>query len=193
MNLGLARGKVRLAPYDTDWKREFAREAASLRSALGQIILQVEHIGGTSIEGMMAKPIIDLMVVISSAISRTAMEEPLAKLGYEYRANGCTHDRIFFAKGVSTCRTHYLSITQLHLQFYKEKLAFRDYLRTHPQAAMDYCRLKQKLAALYQNDRALYTEGKRAFVEQILSDACDARPSVIFEIGGTGTLSYKGR
>ena len=182
MSLGLERGRVHLAPYDPDWKREFEQEAALLRSVLGKRVLQVEHIGRTSIEGMTAKPIIDLMGVVSSDISRIAMRGPLAQLGYEYRANGCTHDRIFFAKGPRTSRTHYLSITELDSQFYKEKLVFRDYLRTHPNAALDYCRFKQKLAALYQNDRAPYTEGKRAFVEQILSNAC-----AYFETGATGT------
>lgn len=175
MSLGLARGQVRLAPYNSEWKCEFEQEAGRLRLIAGEILSQIEHIGSTSIEGMIAKPIIDLMCVVAKRVSVTEVQLQLAELGYEYRTNGCTSDRIFFARGPITCRTHYLSITESNSQFYKEKLAFRDYLRTHPTAVVEYCLLKQTLAARYSNDRSSYTEGKRAFVEQTLADACAVR------------------
>ena|SRR5690242_630999 len=167
MSLGLPRGNVQLAPYDTEWKSQFEREAVLLRSTLGDRVLRVEHIGSTSVRGMIAKPI-DLMCVVSNGVS-TALPQQLERLGYEYRANGSTHDRLFFAKGPHDCRTHYLSITELDSQFYKEKLAFRDYLRAHPDAVHKYCRLKQQLAARFASDRASYTEGKRGFVDEILA------------------------
>lgn len=167
--IGLQRGKVQIVPHHAEWKTAFQREAILLRSVFADAILNIEHIGSTAIEGMAAKPIIDLMCVVSSLEEAKSFRTRLETLGYEYRPDESVPDRIFFAKGPRSNRTHHLSLTEPDSTFYKEKLLFRDYLRTHTEAAEKYCRLKEELADKYADNRGAYTEGKSDFVKQILS------------------------
>src|ERR1051325_5102018 len=85
-------------------------------------------------------------------------------VGYEYRPDESVPGRLFFAKGPRSNRTHHLSLSEPGSTFYKEKLLFRDYLRSHADAAEEYRGLKEGLADRYAANRALYTEGKKAFV-----------------------------
>ena len=167
--IGLERGKVLVVPYQTGWKSAFRREAALLRSTFGAGLLRVEHIGSTAIEGMAAKPIIDLMCAVACLDGARAFRPRLEALGYEYRPDEALPDRLFFAKGPRSRRTHHLSLSEPGSRFYEEKLLFRDYLRAHAEAAEEYRRLKEGLAGRYAADRASYTEGKRVFVERILA------------------------
>lgn len=167
--LGLERGKVLVVPYQPGWKSAFRREAALLRSTFGAGLLRVEHIGSTAIEGMAAKPIIDLVCAVAGLDEAEAFRQRLEALGYEYRPDETLPDRLFFAKGPRSRRTHHLSLTEPGSRFYEEKLLFRDYLRAHAEAAEEYRGLKEGLAGRYAADRASYTEGKRAFVERILT------------------------
>ena len=168
MIIGLARGKVQLEQYEPEWKTLFEREAALLRSAMGVAAQDIEHVGSTAIENMPAKPIIDLVVVVGSLKEAGAWIPTIEALGYEHRPNDTVADRLFFAKGPASQRTHHLSLTESRSKFYAEKLLFRDYLRSHRQAFEEYLELKQQLAQRYAKDRNSYTEGKRSFVEQII-------------------------
>jgi GrpB-like predicted nucleotidyltransferase (UPF0157 family) len=118
---------------------------------------------------MAAKPIIDLMCAVASLDKARALRPRLEALGYEYRPDESVPGRLFFAKGPRSNRTHHLSLSEPSSTFYKEKLLFRDYLRTHADAAEEYRGLKEGLADRYAANRALYTEGKKAFVERILA------------------------
>ena len=169
--LGLARGTVRLLAYSPEWKELFEKEAALLRFLMGSAIQKVEHIGSTSITGMSAKPIIDLVAVVQSLNEARVWITALHSLGYEYRPNDTVADRIFFAKGPRISRTHHLSLTEITSNFYTEKILFRDYLRCHRDAFAEYLTLKRELALQYPNDRESYTAGKRAFVERIIRSA----------------------
>ena len=166
--IGLARGTVRLLPYQLKWKVFFAQEAALLRSRMGAAALRIEHIGSTAIEGMSAKPIIDLMVAVQSLNEAEVWIPTLEALGYEYRPDEAVADRLFFAKGSHSRRTHHLSLAEPTSKFYAEKLLFRDYLRSRQEAFGEYLRMKQELALRHAEDRGSYTVGKKAFVERIL-------------------------
>jgi GrpB-like predicted nucleotidyltransferase (UPF0157 family) len=166
--IGLARGTVQLQLYVPEWKTIFEREAALLRSAMGVAAQHIEHVGSTAIEGMPAKPIIDLVVVIGSLDKAGVWIPTLEALGYEERANDTVADRLFFAKGPPSRRTHHLSLAESRSKFYTEKVLFRDYLSSHRQAFDEYVELKQELAQRHPKDRNSYTEGKRGFVEQII-------------------------
>jgi GrpB-like predicted nucleotidyltransferase (UPF0157 family) len=177
--IGLERGKVRIVSYQAEWKPLFLQEAALLESILSDAILQIEHIGSTAIEGMAAKPIIDLMCVVSNLREAESFRAPIEQAGYEYRPDDAVPDRLFFAKGPRSNRTHHLSLTERGSDFYNEKLAFRNHIRKHPQAADEYRKLKERLAERFANDRGAYTEGKRAFVERILKLAAKSKDSLI--------------
>jgi GrpB-like predicted nucleotidyltransferase (UPF0157 family) len=169
--IGLKRGTVELSPYRSEWKRLYETEAERLQSIVGDRLLACEHIGSTAIEGMAAKPIIDLLAVVEDLeIARDLVPE-LEAHGYEYRPDGDVRGRLFFAKGPRTNRTHYLSLTERDSDFYREKIAFRDYLRERPAVAREYEQLKRELANEHPDNRDEYTEKKGVFIERILERA----------------------
>jgi len=175
VTLGLERGTVQIQKYSADWNCLFEREAALLRSVMGAAAAQIQHIGSTAIEGMPAKPIIDLIVVVGSLSAAGIWIPTLATLGYAYRTNDTVADRLLFVKGPTNRRTHHLSLAEVSSNFYIEKIVFRDYLRSHFEAFAEYVQLKMKLAQGYPQDRASYTEGKRTFVEHIIHIAKEAQ------------------
>src|SRR5262249_2101571 len=166
--IGLARGTVQVVQYQPGWRDLFAQEALLLRSAMDQEALEIEHIGSTSLEGMPAKPIIDLMVAVPDLTKAQRWIPRLEELTYEWRPERDVPDRLFFAKGPRNQRTHHLSLAERSSNFYQSKLLFRDFLRQHRDAFVEYQLLKLQLAKQHAQDRASYTKGKEAFVERIL-------------------------
>lgn len=167
--VGLPRGTVRVVPYQPEWRSLFEAEAVLLRSVMGDAALGVEHVGSTAVEGLDAKPIIDLIVAVRDLREAEEWIPKLEAPGYEFRPDAGIPDRLFFAKGPRTWRTHHLSLAEPSSKFYTEHLLFRDYLRANPEAFEEYRALKHELARRYAGDRASYTEGKRAFVKRILT------------------------
>jgi GrpB-like predicted nucleotidyltransferase (UPF0157 family) len=173
--VGLERGAVVLEPHQLVWKRCYEEEVERLESSTDNRLDGYEHIGSTAIEGLAAKPVIDLLAVVGDlSDARTTLVPVLEHHGYEYRP-GDVRGRLFLAKGPRTNRTHYLSLAERHSDFYVEKVAFRDYLREHPDIAAAYGSLKRELAAEHPDDRSAYTEGKGAFIERVLETAMDGR------------------
>lgn len=165
--IGLARGTVRLVPYQAEWKDLFDKEYMRLRVALRENSLRMEHVGSTAIEGMDAKPIIDMLLAVDDLKRSRVLVSQLQGLGYQPKADDDVPERIFFTKGTSARRTHYLSIAEPDSEYWSSNTRFRDYLRTHPDAAEEYMALKRKLAELYPEDRPAYTEGKNEFISKI--------------------------
>lgn len=169
MNLGLQRGKVRLSPYDPEWAEYFILESTQIKSRFGDKLLGIEHIGSTSIPGMDAKPILDLMVAVSSIDDYDIYDTLLQKLGYSFRQdNRIEQEHVLFVKGPEEKRTHYLKLTTLGSDFWREHIVFRDYLISHPERAEAYCKLKQRLLAKYPDDRPRYTDEKAAFIRETI-------------------------
>jgi GrpB-like predicted nucleotidyltransferase (UPF0157 family) len=164
--IGLARGVVKVVSYSPEWPRCFEEEAARLREALGERI--IEHVGSTSIEGMDAKPIIDLLVAVENLQEAEDFCPVLEQMGYERRPNGDLPGRVYYAKGPQDFRTHHLSFSVPGSDFWRDHVAFRDHLRAHPQAAEAYRKIKHDLAQQFRHDRAAYTEGKAVFITRIL-------------------------
>lgn len=167
--IGLERGTVELREHRPEWKDLYESEVERLRSIVGDCAF--EHIGSTAIEGVAAKPIIDLLAVVPDSGEAKALIPVLEEHGYEYRPNAAGTDRLFFAKGPPTNRTHYLSVTEQGSDFHTEKLAFREHLRRHPDVAAEYEALKRSLAADYPDDRTAYTRRKGPFIETVLQKA----------------------
>lgn len=169
--VGLPRGTVLVVPYRPEWKTLFEEEAALLRALLGAAALSVEHTGSTSVEGMDAKPIIDLLVAVADLEEARGLIPKLEAEGYEFRPETDIPDRLFFAKGARELRTHHLSLAAASSNFYRDHLLFRDYLRARPAARAEYRALKQRLAREFPHDRASYTEGKSDFIKHVLETA----------------------
>ncbi|HEX8118368.1 MAG TPA: GrpB family protein [Pyrinomonadaceae bacterium] len=165
----MERGTVRLEPHAEAWHRLFAEEEARVREASGGRVVAVEHVGSTAVCGLSAKPIIDIAAAVLAAADAEACVAPLEKIGYEYRGDGGIPGRYYFVKGDP--RTHHLHMVELGSDFWRNHLAFRDYLRQHRGAAEEYEKLKRGLASKYLRDREAYTEGKSAFIEEVLKKA----------------------
>jgi GrpB-like predicted nucleotidyltransferase (UPF0157 family) len=159
--------------YNPRWPELYEAEKARLLDALGPAVAGIEHMGSTSVPGLGAKPIIDIMLGVRNLDDAQAFIEPLARLGYEYRPEFETSipDRRFFRRIETNVRTHHLHVVEMGGAFWERHLLFRDYLRTHPETAQAYEALKRDLAARYAHDRDAYTESKTAFIQQIEAQA----------------------
>ena len=167
--LGQHKRNIAVVPYQSGWKELFAREADLLRSALGEKALCIEHIGSTSIPGMASKPILDIMVAVVSLTQATELIPVVEELGYEYKPHDTIPERLFFAKEhPPENRTHHLNLTKQGSGFWKNQLAFRDYLRAHDQIAAEYADLKKRLAEEYAHTHQLDPDGKSEFVARVL-------------------------
>ncbi|AFK18418.1 GrpB family protein [Haloferax mediterranei ATCC 33500] len=167
-SLGLARGTVELVPYDPQWRDEYEREVERLHSRLGEEVNGFEHVGSTSVPGLAAKPIVDLIALVPDLGDTNDVARVLEDSGYEERPNDEVPDRRFFARGPPPCRTHYLSVTERGSDCHREQVAFRDALRSDDDLAAEYERRKQALAAVHPDGRDAYTESKSSFVQSVL-------------------------
>jgi GrpB-like predicted nucleotidyltransferase (UPF0157 family) len=165
--------EIEIVAYDPAWPAQFAQEAARLRAALdGDLVLAIEHFGSTAIPGLAAKPIIDILIGVRALRqARAGFVAPLRRLGYVFWADNPKTDRLFFVKGMppyGARRTHHVHVGERDGELFR-RLPFRDYLRTHPEAARDYEALKRDLAARHRTDREAYTAAKTAFVDRIMA------------------------
>jgi GrpB-like predicted nucleotidyltransferase (UPF0157 family) len=167
--------EIEISAYDPRWPLLFEQEAARLRAILDpRLIVGLEHFGSTAIPGLAAKPIIDILIAVRSlADARAGFVEPLRKLDYVYWAENPKQDRMFFVKGMppfGSGRTHHVHVTEPDGEMWR-RLAFRDYLRAHPEEAATYEQLKRRLAAEHPTDREAYTEAKVDYVEAVMRKA----------------------
>jgi GrpB-like predicted nucleotidyltransferase (UPF0157 family) len=152
----------------------FANERDSLRTALAPwLVGEIEHIGSTAVPGLAAKPVIDIMGPVHSLEGSAPAIEVLALhhyCYYPYKAD-VMH---WFCKPSPEVRTHHLHLVPISSQLWKDRLAFRNALRSSPALVAEYAELKHQLAQQYPEDREAYTEGKASFVTRVLSMAQSA-------------------
>ncbi|MBR6402272.1 MAG: GrpB family protein [Eubacterium sp.] len=162
---------VVVLPYDEKWKQDFLMIKDELTSALGQLAMRIEHVGSTSVEGLSAKPIIDIDVVI---LDYTVFEEvvsALGTIGYQYEGDlGIAGREAFKYDGKDHLRKHHLYVCPSNSQELKRHIAFRDYLRTHSGAVREYSRIKEEGARIYPYDMDKYIEHKTPFIEKIYKE-----------------------
>jgi len=163
--------KIFVSPYDPAWPMAFEREAAALAEVLGPWITGgINHVGSTAIPGLPAKPIIDIMVGVADLETSRPCLDLVAPLDYCY-APYRTDVMHWFCKPDPARRTHHLHLVPTGSKRYVDVLAFRDYLRAHPDVAAEYADLKRSLAAEHPTDRNAYTDGKSELVAAITADA----------------------
>jgi GrpB-like predicted nucleotidyltransferase (UPF0157 family) len=168
---------VRLVAYDQRWPAMFDREAAAIRAAIETWITGgIHHVGSTSVPGLAAKPIIDIAVGVADLPASRPCIELLAALSYHYwpYRSDVMH---WFCKPDPSRRTHHLHLLPTGSRRFREEIAFRDYLRTHRDAAERYEQLKHRLAAQHTRDREAYTEGKSELVAELTAAAFAWRDS----------------
>jgi GrpB-like predicted nucleotidyltransferase (UPF0157 family) len=164
--LGLEPDRVRLRPYTSRWPQLFAVEAAAIRTVLGPLAVDVQHVGSTSIPGLMAKPILDIAVALEQLCSYPLCIARLAALGYEHVPwQGLARNEVF-AKGAP--RTHLLHVVEHGGDKWQDYLKFRERLASVPGLAHEYESLKLALASTHALDRAGYTAAKHTFIRGVL-------------------------
>ena len=143
--MGLMRNIV-VVEYAPVWPEQFAVESRHLSDALTSTLIGIHHIGSTSVPGLAAKPTIDILAVVRSLDELDACNNAMIDLGYEPKGEFGIVRRRFFAKGSDACRTHHVHAYEPgHLEI-EAHLAFRNYLRVHPEQVLQYAALKARLA-----------------------------------------------
>ena len=152
-----------MTPYQEVWAFLFVKEANILQELLRDEIVKLHHIGSTSIKGMKAKPVIDILAV-TKAIDRIDLyNSSILTAGYVPKGENGIPGRRYFQKGGDS-RTHHLHVYEADNPEIERHLAFRDYLREHPAEAAKYGDLKEELATQFPFDIASYIKGKEALV-----------------------------
>jgi GrpB-like predicted nucleotidyltransferase (UPF0157 family) len=169
------RALVEICEYDVKWPLKFEKQKSDIMKAIGNKVVAIEHIGSTAVPGLGAKPIIDIMVGLQKLRDADDCIDPLKKIGYEYVPElevEIPERRYFHKSPSSVLKKHYhLHMVQIHGEFWKVQILFRDYLRTHSDSAQEYFRLKKELAAKYRLNREAYTEAKTSFIRSTISKA----------------------
>lgn len=169
--IGLKRGIVKLVEYNPKWQSNFGKEAKKLRKVLGRDCIDVQHVGSTAIPGILAKPIIDIALIVPSLKKVRRYQEKLKDIGYELKKNDTRKERLFFTKGPESKRTHYLHIGEIGGGYAEDMILFRDYLYNHRNEAKKYSALKEMLAEKYRNTREIYTAKKSKLIEEVIKKA----------------------
>lgn len=161
-----------LVPHDARWSNEFGRESAAVARALGDVLVEIHHIGSTAIPGIVAKPVIDMLAVVADLGLVDVRAAALESLSYEAMGEfGITGRRYFRKNGTDGVRTHQVHAFKVNSPDVRRHIAFRDYLRCHPAEAQRYSELKLALAQRSSSDIDSYTDGKTTFVREIESRA----------------------
>ena len=176
-SLGTRSGHIEIAEYSPDWPVVFEREAAAILEACRPWVTEVHHVGSTSVPGLAAKPLLDMMPIAAGPAEGLEAVPRMTALGYLYDGESGIPGRFYFDRivdGRTVAHVHMLPVGHPDA---RKHLVFRDHLRTHPDAAREYERLKRELASKFRDDRRTYTDSKADFINGIIETATRASGS----------------
>jgi GrpB-like predicted nucleotidyltransferase (UPF0157 family) len=157
--------KVEVVDYQKGWIEMYYAEAAALKNATGFLNPDIHHIGSTSVSGLSAKPIIDILIEVDDVGCLDDHAKCLEAIGYHGRGENGIPGRRYFEKGGDN-RTHQIHAFNRGSSGAMRHLAFRDYLSSHPRVAHEYALLKKQAAETCNNDIDRYCDGKARFVKK---------------------------
>lgn len=161
--------KVRLSDFNENWAHMFQMEAQFLKSIFGDEIINFEHFGSTSVPGIKAKPVIDMMCIVVDIEKIDSFNHKMDSLGYDIAGEWGISGRRLFRKGGEN-RTHHIHFYQVDNPQIERHLIFRDYLYAHPEEAAKYSRFKEELAQRFDNTIE-YSLAKKTFVKEMEKQA----------------------
>jgi NAD-dependent deacetylase len=161
--------RLAVVPYDAAWPRLFAEEAERIRSALGANVREIEHMGSTAVQGLAAKPVLDISIGLETLELRPGEVAAMERLGYEYMGEYGIPGRLFFRKG-GVERTHHVHAVEWGGEQWHRHRAVREYLRAHPDEAERYGEHKSRVAAEAANSDD-YWERKQPYVDALFARA----------------------
>ncbi|EPD51040.1 hypothetical protein HMPREF1210_02231 [Paenisporosarcina sp. HGH0030] len=157
--------KVRLTDFSENWALMFQKEVYFLSEIFGDEIIKFEHFGSTSVHGLKAKPVIDMMCLVKDIHQIDSLNEKMDSLGYDVVGEYGIDGRRLFRKGGEN-RTHHIHFYQYDNPQIARHLIFRDYLRSHPEDVVKYSHFKEKLAQQFENNSE-YSPAKNLFVKEM--------------------------
>lgn len=157
---------IEIIPYNLAWPQMFEEEAAHIKKALGDNCIAIHHIGSTSVQGLSAKPIIDMIPVVLNIMKVDQTTPSMQRLGYEAKGEFGMLFRRFFVKNLEA-QSYHVHIFEQDNPEIERHLKFRDWMRTHEDDRNAYATLKKELALQYSNDRDAYCLEKEAFIHSI--------------------------
>lgn len=169
MSVGLKIGTVAVEPHKIDWEISAQKIIGILKEVLKEDIIDAQHIGSTSIKSICAKPIVDIVVGVSSFDKIMQHNEVLMEKGIIYRREDHPGQHLYVCGDLAnSIQTHYIHVVIWRQAAWNNYINMRDYLNTHEDRAKEYAELKEHLATIYPEDRIAYTNGKCALIEDIL-------------------------
>ena len=160
--------RVIVSPYDARWKSDFEHIRQEIDDAIGDLIVGIEHVGSTSVEGLSAKPCIDIDVIIKDYSVFDAVVARLEAIGYTHEGNLGIEDREAFKYADKPhLQTHHLYVCPHSSRELHRHITFRDYLRRTPEAARRYSAVKEKAALLFPDDIEKYIEYKSPCIQEL--------------------------
>lgn len=157
---------IEVVPYNAIWKNDYESEAKKIKNILKDIIIDIYHIGSTSISGIKAKPIIDILVEVEDINKVDNYNDKMELQNYIPRGENGIKGRRYFRKGQPQ-HTHHVHIFEAGNEEIERHINFRDYLNSHPQEAKRYSLIKEELAEKFRFDGLKYTDGKNDFIKEI--------------------------
>ncbi len=166
--------EITVIPYDESWPYLYEKEKNLLLGIFGNLAFDIQHFGSTSIKGMAAKPIIDIMIVADDLLMIDARNDAMAANGYVAKGENGIPGRRYFVKlhpDQSGNHTHHVHVYQTGNRHIADEKMFRDYLRIDPEAFAKYVQVKKEAALKYRYDPPAYTDAKSACVLEIMEKA----------------------
>lgn len=180
--------------YSPEWPKKYELEAEKIKAVLGDDVKDIQHIGSTSIPGVISKPLIDIGVLVDSIDDIDSFVKKLEPLGYSYKPDMSSIERIFLRKGDPV--EYHLSIACPKHTFWSRQMNFRDYLRKHRELIEEYNQLKSKNIEVTPEEdfsdlsrSKIYNQGKSEFVEKVLKLAEIQRDTLIASAGASTRLA----
>ncbi len=160
--------RVVVESYDETWTSAFEEIKKEIESAVGDLIIGIEHVGSTSVEGLSAKPIIDIDIIIKDYSIFDAVVNKLNTIGYIHEGNLGIKDREAFKYSDKPhLQRHHLYVCPQQSEELHRHITFRDFLRSNPEAVKRYGAVKEKAAQLFPDDMDKYIEYKAPCVEEL--------------------------
>jgi GrpB-like predicted nucleotidyltransferase (UPF0157 family) len=166
--LGLPDGEFFLLDWSPEWARLFDQERARIATALGSMVLDIQHVGSTAIPGLCAKPVIDIAIGIENFEKAFETVGPLEAIGYTFRGEFGLPRRHYFIKG--SPRTHQVHMWEIASADWKRHIAFRDYLRANNIARDRYAVMKLEVSRTAKT-RLEYQDAKDPLIQELQREA----------------------
>lgn len=170
--------KVTVLPYHSEWKSDFENIKKEIIAVIGDLIIGIEHVGSTSVEGLSAKPCIDIDVIIKDYTVFDSIVSKLNAAGYIYEGNlGIEGREAFKYVDKPHLQTHHLYVCPKQSKELYRHITFRDFLRSNPDAVKRYSAVKEEAARLFPDNIDKYMEYKSSCIEQ-LYEMCGLKESL---------------